>query len=79
MARDDDDFRLRPGLIREGGAACGSADAAPVAMRGRASSFAGQIQKAIRRAGGNPSLLSGAGKASGRFNARGAVLRWLRC
>ena len=40
-------------------------------MRGRASSFAGQVQQAIGRAGGNPSRLNGTEKGSGRFNARG--------
>ncbi|QQS13834.1 MAG: relaxase/mobilization nuclease and DUF3363 domain-containing protein [Rhodospirillales bacterium] len=70
MARDDDDFRLRPGKIRDrGGARIGGRRAGGV--RGRPYSFAGQIQQAIRRAGGNPSRLKGAGKGSGRFNARG--------
>ena len=70
MARDDDDFRLRPGKIRDrGGARIGGRRAGGV--RGRSSSFTGQIQQAIRRAGGNPSRLDGTGKGSGRFNARG--------
>lgn len=70
MARDDDDFRLRPGRIQDrGGVRIGGRR--PGGVRGRTSSFAGQIQKAIRRAGGNPSRLSGAGTGSGRFNARG--------
>ena len=70
MARDGDDFRLRPGKIRDrGGARIGGRRADGV--RGRSSSFAGQIQQAIRRAGGNPSRLNGTGKGSGRFNVRG--------
>jgi type IV secretory pathway VirD2 relaxase len=70
MARDDDDFRLRPGRIRDrGGARIGRHR---TGRRGdRASSFKGQIQQAIRRAGGNPSRVSEAGKGSGRFNERG--------
>ena len=69
MASDDDDFRLRPGKIRDesgkrpGGRVRG--------VRARPTSFTGQIQQAIRRAGGNPSRLNGTGKGSGRFNARG--------
>jgi hypothetical protein len=70
MARDDDDFRLRPGKIRDrgspriGGRRVGG-------VRARPTSFAGQIQQAMRRAGGNPSRLNGTGKGSSRFNARG--------
>jgi type IV secretory pathway VirD2 relaxase len=70
MARDDDDFRLRPGKIRDQGSArIGRRRAGGV--RARPSSFAGQVQQAIRRAGGDPSRLNGTGKGSGRFNARG--------
>jgi hypothetical protein len=70
MARDDDDFRLRPGKIRDrgrariGGRRVGGVHARPT-------SFAGQIQQAMRRAGGNPSRLNGTGKGSSRFNVRG--------
>ncbi|MBL6652431.1 MAG: relaxase/mobilization nuclease and DUF3363 domain-containing protein [Reyranella sp.] len=70
MARDEDDFRLRPGKIRDrgstriGGRRIGG-------VRARPTSFAGQIQQAIRRAGGNPSRLNGTRKGSSRFNARG--------
>jgi type IV secretory pathway VirD2 relaxase len=70
MARDDDGFRLRPGKIRDrrnariGGRRVGG-------VRARPTSFAGQIQQAMRRAGGNPSRLNGTGKGGGRFNARG--------
>jgi type IV secretory pathway VirD2 relaxase len=69
MARDDDDFRLRPGKIRDpsserpGGRVHG--------VRARPTSFTGQIQQAIRRAGGDPFRLNVTGKGSGRFNARG--------
>jgi len=70
MARDDDDFRLRPGKIRDRGSArVGGRRAGGV--RARPPSFAGQVQQAIRRAGGNPSRLNEAGKGSGRFNLRG--------
>jgi type IV secretory pathway VirD2 relaxase len=70
MARDDDDFRLRPGKIRD------QSDERPGGrrvrgVRARPTSFTGQIQQAIRRAGGDPSRLNGAGKGSGRFNVRG--------
>jgi hypothetical protein len=70
MARDDDDFRLHPGKIRDRGGPRPDGRRAG-GGRARPTSFAGQIQQAIRRAGGNPSRLSGAGKGSGRFNAHG--------
>ena len=70
MARDEDDFRLRPGKIRDrSGERPGGRRARGV--RARPTSFTGQVQQAIRRAGGNPSRLNGTGKGSGRFNARG--------
>ena len=70
MARDDDDFRLRPGKIRDRGSArIGGRHVGDV--RARPTSFAGQVQQAVRRAGGDPSRLNGTGKGSGRFNARG--------
>jgi hypothetical protein len=34
-------------------------------------SFVGEVQRAIRRAGGNPNRDPGTGKGGGRFNARG--------
>jgi type IV secretory pathway VirD2 relaxase len=87
MAHDGDDFRIRPGKVgdrdglRPGGRRAGG-------VRARPASFAGQMQQAIRRAGGNPYRLSRTGKESGRFNARGrgaavaAVLKsrspWIR-
>jgi type IV secretory pathway VirD2 relaxase len=61
MTHDGDDFRIRPGKIRNRG---GTA-------RGRPTSFVGEVHQAIRRAGGNPNRLPGTGKGSGRFNARG--------
>ena len=70
MAHDDDDFRLRPGRIRDrndariGGRRAGSGSR-------RAPTFNAQVQQAIRRAGGNPSRLGDAGKRGGRFNERG--------
>ncbi len=70
MARDEDDFRLRPGTIRDRGVArIGGRRVGGV--RARPTSFAGQTQQAMRRAGGNPSRLIRTGKGSGRFNARG--------
>src|SRR5260370_11887441 len=70
MARDDDDFRIRPGKVRDrGGLRLGGRRAGGV--RARPTSFAGQMQQVMRRAGGNPYRLSGTGKESGRFNARG--------
>jgi type IV secretory pathway VirD2 relaxase len=70
MTRNEDDFRLRPGKIRDHGRAQlgGRRDAGE---RARPTTFAGKIQQAIRRAGGTPSRLGGIGKGSGRFNARG--------
>ena len=70
MARDDDDFRLRPGRIRDrGGARIGKRRVG--GGRGRASSFNEQIHQAVRRAGGNPFRVGEAGKGGGRFNERG--------
>jgi hypothetical protein len=73
VAHDDDDFRIRPGKVRDrDGPRPGGRRAAGV--RARSTSFAGQAQQAIRRAGGNPSRLSWTGKGNGRFNARGRGL-----
>jgi type IV secretory pathway VirD2 relaxase len=70
MAHDDDDLRIRPGKVGDrGGRRPGGRHAGGV--RARPTSFAGQMQQAIRRAGGNPSRLNGTRKGSGRFNARG--------
>ncbi len=70
MSCDDDDFRLRLGRIQDrGDARIGRRRAG--SRSGRASTFNGQIQQAIRRAGGNPSRLGEAGKGGGRFNERG--------
>jgi type IV secretory pathway VirD2 relaxase len=70
MARDDDEFRLRPGKIRDRGSArIGGRHVG--GMRAAPTSFAGQVQQAIRRAGGDPSRLNGTMKGSGRFNAQG--------
>lgn len=74
MARDDDDFRLRPGRIRDGvDARIGRRRAGSGGSR--ASTFNGQVQRAIRRAGGNPSRFGEAGKGRGRFNERGRGAR----
>ncbi len=66
MTRDDDHFRIRPGKVRDGGAA-----RPPRVVRQRPKTFIGEVYQAIRRAGGNPNRLAGTGKGSGRFNARG--------
>src|SRR5277367_4725317 len=70
MARNEDDFRIRPGKVRDRG---GGQETAPRigAARGLPTSFVGEVQRAIRRAGGNPNRDFGTGKGGGRFNARG--------
>src|SRR5271169_5787541 len=70
MARNEDDFRIRPGKVRDrgGGQIAGRGIGA---ARGRPTSFVGEVQRAIRRAGGNPNRDFGTGKGGGRFNARG--------
>lgn len=65
MAHDEDDFRIRPGKVRDRGGRLGDS------VRRRPTSFIGEVHQAIRRAGGNPNRLPGTGKGSGRFNARG--------
>ncbi|MBT1510311.1 DUF3363 domain-containing protein [Bradyrhizobium sp. SRL28] len=70
MARDEDDFRIRPGKVRGRSEARTSARRIG-GMRRRPAGFLGEVHQAIRRAGGNPDRLGGTGKASGRFNARG--------
>jgi type IV secretory pathway VirD2 relaxase len=70
MARNEDDFRIRPGKARDRGG--GQIAARRIgAARGRPTSFVGEVHRAIRRAGGNPNRDPGAGKGGGRFNARG--------
>jgi type IV secretory pathway VirD2 relaxase len=70
MARNEDDFRIRPGKVRDhgGGQEAGRRIGG---MRGRPTSFVGEVHRAIRRAGGNPNRDPGTGKGGGRFNARG--------
>jgi type IV secretory pathway VirD2 relaxase len=70
MARDEDDFPIRPGKVRDRGGARTSARRIG-GMRRRPASFLGEVHQAIRRAGGNPDRSGGVGKKSGRFNARG--------
>jgi type IV secretory pathway VirD2 relaxase len=70
MARNEDDFRIRPGKVRDRGGGQTAGRRTGVA-RGRPTSFVGDVQRAIRRAGGNPNRDLGTGKGSGRFNARG--------
>jgi type IV secretory pathway VirD2 relaxase len=70
MARNEDDFRIRPGKVRDrgGGQITGRRIGA---ARGRPTSFVGEVHRAIRRAGGNPNRDPDTGKGGGRFNARG--------
>src|SRR5258708_25606361 len=70
MAHDENDFRIRPGKVRDHGVA-GTRARRLGGMRRRPTSFLGEVHQAIRRAGGNPDRTSRAGKGSGRFNARG--------
>jgi type IV secretory pathway VirD2 relaxase len=70
MARNEDDFRIRPGKVRDRGGRH-EAGCRIGAARGRPISFVGEVQRAIRRAGGNPNRDFGTGKGGGRFNARG--------
>jgi type IV secretory pathway VirD2 relaxase len=70
MARNEDDFHIRPGKVRDRGG--GQETARRIgAARGRPTSFVGEVHRAIRRAGGNPNRDLGTGKGGGRFNARG--------
>ncbi len=72
MARDDDDFRIRPGKVRDRGRVR-SPGCRVRTVRTRTTSFVGQVHQAIRRAGGNPNRSGDPGrrKGGGRFNARG--------
>ncbi len=70
MARNEDDFRIRPGKVRDRGG--GQETARRIgAAGGRPISFVGEVHRAIRRAGGNPNRDPRTGKGGGRFNARG--------
>jgi type IV secretory pathway VirD2 relaxase len=70
MARDEDDFRIRPGKVRDRGG--GQITGRRIGKaRGRPTSFVGEVHRAIRRAGGNPNRDPGALNGGGRFNARG--------
>jgi len=70
MAHDDDSFRIRPGKVRDRGGMRLRTRRISV-LRGRPASFVGEVQQAVRRAGGNPNRQPGIGERSGRFNARG--------
>ena len=70
MARNEDDFRIRPGKVRDRGGRQ-ITERRIGAARGRPTSFVGEVHRAIRRAGGNPNRDPGTGKGGGRFNARG--------
>jgi type IV secretory pathway VirD2 relaxase len=67
MAVDDnDDFRIRMGRSRSRG----------TRVDQRARSFVGQVNIAVRKAGGDPNRIVGSSaKGSGRFNARGRGAR----
>jgi type IV secretory pathway VirD2 relaxase len=70
MANNEDDFRIRPGKVRDRGG--GQITKRRIgAARGRPTSFVGEVHRAIRRAGGNPNRDPDTGKGGGRFNARG--------
>ena len=70
MARNEDDFRIRPGKARDRSSGRESARRIGAA-RGRPTSFIGEVHQAIRRAGGNPNRVPGTAKGGGRFNAHG--------
>jgi type IV secretory pathway VirD2 relaxase len=70
MARDEGDFQIRPGKVRNRGGAR-IRDRQIGGIRRRPASFLGEVHQAIRRAGGNPGRPGRTGKGSGRFNARG--------
>src|SRR5882757_1482351 len=70
MARNEDDFRIRPGKVHDRGGGQITARRFGAARR-RPASFLGEVHQAIRRAGGAPNRPGGTGKGSGRFNARG--------
>ena len=70
MAHDEDDFRVRPGKVRDRGGRLGTARRIG-GVRRRPTNFIGDVHQAIRRAGGNPNRLPGTGRGGGRFNARG--------
>jgi type IV secretory pathway VirD2 relaxase len=71
MARDDDDFRIRPGKVadRRGERLRGQRVRA---VRARPTTFVGEVHRAFQRAGGISDRLGTAGtRRGGRFNARG--------
>jgi len=70
MTRDEDDFHIRPGKVRDRDGARTNARRIG-GMRRRPASFLGEVHQAIRRAGGNPDRSGRTGKGGGRFNARG--------
>ena len=74
MVRNEDDFRIRPGKVRDRG---GQITARRIgAARGRPTSFVGEVHQAIRRAGGNPNRDPGSGKgAAGSTRGAGARQR----
>jgi hypothetical protein len=69
MARNEDDFRIRPGKVRERGGGQESARRIG-AVRGRPTSFVGEVHRAIRRAGGNPNRDPGTGKGGAGVRQR---------
>jgi type IV secretory pathway VirD2 relaxase len=70
MARNEDDFRIHAGKVRDRSG--GQETARRIgAAQGRPTSFVGEVQRAIRRAGGDPNRDPSSEKGGGRFNARG--------
>ncbi len=65
MTPDDNQFRIRPGKVRDRAAPC-----FPRLVRALPKTFIGEVHLAIRRAGGNPNRLAGTEKASGGCNVR---------
>ncbi len=68
MKSDEADFRIRPGKVRDRGR---QAAHTPRPVRARSKTFVGEVQQAMHRAGYGSYRPEGAGKESGRCNARG--------
>ena len=71
MATDEDRFRIRPGRVRDRGPHP-TRTKLPRPVRARAKTFAGEVQQAIRRAGGDQRLMDAALHGGTRFDADGA-------
>ena len=64
----ENEFRIRPGRIRDRGR---QAVLTPRSVLARPGTFVGEVQQAMRRAGHGPCRPERAGMGSGRCNARG--------